>query len=384
MIGLGTSIATVLFWVGLLLIGWTYIGYLLFLKLVSVVRPRTVVKEDITPPVTMVVTAHNEEARIKEKIKNCLAVDYPHDKLEIIIVSDASDDGTDDIVRSFADRGVQLLRIEEHRGKHYGQGRGIQKAATDIVVLSDATTFLKADAVRKIVRSFADPKIGVVSGEDVIPETERGTSGEGAYVRYEMKLRSLEAAAGSLVGASGCFFSIRKKLAETWVDDLSSDFYMPIVAYMNGYRTIPEPEAIGYYQVLGDPAKEFRRKVRTVLHGLEVLFMFKRILNPFRYGFYSLQMASHKLLRWLVPFFLLVVLIANGALVNDGLFYRLALLGQLILYCMAILAYAVPKLQEISIFRIPLFFCMVNLSILGGWYQFLRGEKQVVWTATRR
>jgi cellulose synthase/poly-beta-1,6-N-acetylglucosamine synthase-like glycosyltransferase len=378
------STATVFFWVGLLLIGWTYVGYLLFLKLVSVVRPQTVVKEDITPPVTMVVTAHNEAVHIEKKIENCLAVDYPRDKLEIIIVSDASDDGTDDIVKSFADRCVQLLRIPEHRGKHFGQGRGIEMAANEIIVLSDATTFLKADAVRKIVRSYADPKIGVVSGEDVIPETEHGPSGEGAYVRYEMKLRSLEAAAGSLVGVSGCFFSVRKKLAETWVDDMSSDFYMPIVAYLKGYRTVPEPEAICYYQVLGDPAKEFRRKVRTVLHGLEVLFMFKQILNPCRYGFYSLQMASHKLLRWLVPFFLLIVLIANGALVNDGLFYRLTLLGQFILYGMAILAYAVPELQEIAPFRIPLFFCIVNLSIVGGWYQYFRGEKQVVWTPTKR
>ena len=187
-----------------------------------------------------------------------------------------------------------------------------------------------------------------------------------------------------MVGASGCFFSIRKKLADGWIDDMSSDFYMPIVAYMNGYRTVHEPEAIGYYQVLGDSSKEFLRKVRTILHGIEVLFEFRRILNPFRYGLYSLQMVSHKLMRWLVPPCLLVILITNAYLVDDGFLYQLSMLGQVALYSLALLGYAIPRLRGVSLFRIPLFFCMVNLSIIAAWYQFLHGEKQVVWTATKR
>jgi cellulose synthase/poly-beta-1,6-N-acetylglucosamine synthase-like glycosyltransferase len=379
-----SEILQIIFWISLGLVFWSYIGYLIFLKLVSMLRSHTVDRQDITPPVTLVVTAHNEVARIRQKIENCLELVYPKELVEIIIVSDASDDGTDEIVNEYAGRGVKLLRIPERKGKHYGQGKGIQKAASDLVVLSDATTFLKKDAVRKMVRCFADPKIGVVSGEDAVNEGENGSSGEGAYVRYEMKLRSLEARAGSLVGASGCFFAIRKKLADGWVDDMSSDFYMPIISYMKGYRTVPEPEAIGYYTVLGDPHREFHRKVRTVLHGLEVLFRFKAILNPFRYGFYSLQMFSHKLMRWLVPLCLVVMLVTSGLLIGSGLLYQILFAGQCLLYALALLAFFVTPLQRNTLFRIPLFFCMVNLSIAIAWFQFLTGHKQVVWTATQR
>lgn len=373
-----------LFWCSFFLIAWSYAGYMLLLKLLSVLRPKHVAKADILPPVTLVITAHNEAARIQEKIENCLSLDYPRDRLEIIVVSDASDDGTDEIVRKYAHRGVQLFRILERLGKHFGQGRGIRQGTSDIVVLSDATTFLETDAIRKIVRNFADPTVGVVSGEDVIRGANVGSSGEGIYVRYEMKLRSLEAAAGSLVGVSGCFFAIRKKLSAMWIDNMSSDFYMPIVAFMNGYRAVPEPEAIGYYDVLGDTVHEFHRKVRTVLHGLEVLFSFKKILNPFRYGLFSLQMFSHKLLRWLVPYLLVVLLMSNVALINSGLFYQLTMLGQIVLYVVALVGHIIPRLQKNIGFRIPLFFCMVNLSIVIAWYQFITGQKQVVWTATKR
>lgn len=332
----------------------------------------------------MVVTAHNEARRIKEKIENMLEVDYPREKMEIIIISDGSTDGTDDIVKSFEDRGVRLLRIAQRQGKHFGQGRGIHSATAEIVILSDATTFLEPDAVRKIVRNFADSTIGVVSGWDEARGENLAQSGEGAYVQYEMKLRELEGSVGSLVGASGCFFAIRKELARDWINDMSSDFYMPIIAHMNGYRTIPEKEAIGYYELAGNPQKEFTRKVRTVLHGLEVLFHFSEILNVFKYGSYSLQMISHKLMRWLAPFAMLVALVANLSLLDDGYLYRLTMAGQLVLYIMAGVAALYPKLQRTVFFKVPFFFVMVNISIILAWVQYFKGEKQVLWEATQR
>ena len=224
----------------------------------------------------------------------------------------------------------------------------------------------------------------MVSGWDQARGENLAQSGEGAYVRYEMKLRELEGQVGSLVGASGCFFAIRKELAREWIDDMSSDFYMPIIAHMNGYRTIPEKEAIGYYELAGDPQKEFSRKVRTVLHGIEVLFRYKEIMNFFRYGGYSLQMISHKLMRWLAPFALLVLLVANLSLLDDGTIYRLAMAGQLTLYIMAGIAALYPALQRIIFFKVPFFFVMVNVSIILAWVQYFKGEKQVVWEATQR
>lgn len=380
------SAAGFIFWISVVIVGWTYVGYFIFLGFLSRFIHRGVRKEDTTPPVTMVVTAWNEERRIERKIQNSLEIDYPKDKLDVIIVSDGSSDRTDEIVKQYADRGIKLLRIPERTGKHFGQRKGIEAAQTDIIVLSDATTFLEPDAVRKIVRGFADDSVGVISGEDRVDiEDDNEVSGEGAYVRYEMKLRSFEARISGLIGASGCFFAIRKHLAQKkWIDDMSSDFYMPLVAKMYGMRTIPEHEAIGYYRVVPDPEKEHRRKVRTVLHGLEVLFEFASLMNPFKYGFFAIQIISHKLLRWLVPAALVGALMANGFLMDDGAFYRLTMAAQIVFYALAVIGATTPRLQQASLFRLPFFFVLVNIAIAQAWWQYLKGEKQVVWEATKR
>ncbi|UCE24392.1 MAG: glycosyltransferase family 2 protein [Candidatus Zixiibacteriota bacterium] len=377
-------IAEIIFWLSILGVFWAYFGYWLMLKLMSMIHTRTVRKEDFQPQISLIITAYNEERRIREKIENTLALDYPRDKLEIIVVSDASTDGTEDIVRSFADRGVKLLVIGERHGKHHGQGRGIRMAKSDIVVLTDATTFLDRDGVSKIIRNFADPTIGCVSSEDRMKSSASNASGEGLYVTYEMQLRSAESAVGSLVGVSGSFYAVRKHLCEHWIDNMSSDFYMPSVAKINGYRTVLEPEALGYYEVVRDPEKEFIRKVRTVVHGYEVLFRFFRVLNPFKYGFYSLQMFSHKLCRWLVPLFLISALISNLFLWQTGILYQMTLLTQLALYLMALLAHLVKRLQDVVLFKVPFFFAMVNISILVAWYKYLTGQEYVVWDATKR
>ncbi|RKX26510.1 MAG: glycosyltransferase family 2 protein, partial [Candidatus Zixiibacteriota bacterium] len=266
-----------IFWLSVFLIFWAYFGYFLTLKLISPLYTHRVLKEDTLPNVSLVITAYNEEARIQNKLENTLELDYPKDKLEVIVVSDASTDRTDEIVKTFADRGIKLLVMPKRHGKHHGQGRGIQHASSELVVLSDATTFLAPDAIRKIIANFADPAVGCVSGQDRIDSGEGESQGEGAYVRYEMMLRELESRVGSLVGVSGSFFAIRKSLCNEWINNMSSDFYMPILTKRRGFRTVSEPLAIGTYKVLHDNRKEFTRKVRTVVHGLEVLFWFKSI-----------------------------------------------------------------------------------------------------------
>jgi glycosyltransferase involved in cell wall biosynthesis len=373
-----------LFWGSLAVISWSYVGYFVIMGLLSQIRPKAVKRENWFPQISLIITAYNEEKRITQKLGNSLELDYPKDKLEIIVVSDASTDATEAIVRSFSHEEVKLLIMPERHGKHYAQYRGILSSKSDIVVLTDATTFLEKDALSKIVRSYADPSVGCVSGEDR-PESAGGeVSGEGAYVRYEMKLRSFEERVDSIVGASGSFFSVRKSLCSAWIDDMSSDFYMPIVARMNGYRAVVDHEAFGVYRVVSDSSLEFERKVRTVVHGLEVLFHFRGIMNPFKYGGYAFQMISHKLCRWLVPFALVVTLVANLALVKEGFVYQLGLVGQAVLYVAALLGYFIRGLRRLSLFKIPLFFAMVNLSILVAWYKYLSGDKYVVWVSTRR
>ncbi len=373
-----------LLWGSLLAVAWTYVGYFATMYILSKIKSRTVDRKDWFPQISLIITAYNEEKRITRKIENSLALDYPKDKLEIIVVSDASTDATDAIVGSFADAGIRLLPMLKRHGKHYAQHQGILASISDIVVLSDATTFLETEALSKIVRSYVDPGVGCVSGEDRTETAGGELAGEGAYVNYEMKLRAFEAQVDSIVGASGSFYSVRKSLCRDWIDDMSSDFYIPIIAKMNGYRAVVDHEAFGVYRVVSDTGREFERKVRTVLHGLEVLFRFRGIMNPFKYGGYALQMISHKLCRWLVPFALIAALITNLALVHQGWLYQLTLATQALLYVLALAGYLIRGLQRFSILKIPLFFTMVNLSILVAWYKYLSGDKYVVWESTRR
>jgi len=341
-------------------------------------------EDEFIPSLSLVITAYNEELGISQKIENTLQLDYPEDKLEIIVVSDASTDRTDEIVRSYADRGIKLLRIPKRHGKHYGQGRGIKSASHDLIILSDATTFLHKDAVRKIARNFSDPTIGCISGCDMMKHQDSSSAGENHYVKYEMYLRQLETEAGSLVGVSGCFFAIRKTLCETWIDEMSSDFYLPIITRMRGYRAILENEAGCHYEVNDDSTREYTRKVRTIVHGLEVLFRFKKILNPFRYGFFSLQMISHKLSRWLVPLYLFLVFWTNLLLLNQGKFYVFTFILQLLFYSLFLVAILNNNIRRFIIFKVPFFFVLANHSIVMAWFYYLLRKEFVLWEPTKR
>ena len=229
-----------------------------------------------------------------------------------------------------------------------------------------------------------DLRIILKDTKDKMISSDSESSGEGVYVKYEMKIRELESVVGSLVGVSGSFFGVRKHLCEQWIKKMSSDFYLPLITYKKGFRTILECEALGHYEVQKMSDKEYTRKVRTVVHGLEVLFRFKEILNPFKYGFFAFQVISHKLLRWLVPFLMIITFVENLILFDDYLLYELIMYGQLCFYLLAALAYLFKKLQEITIFKIPFFFVMVNLSIFIAWYKFLTKKDYVIWESTKR
>jgi glycosyltransferase involved in cell wall biosynthesis len=372
------------FWISLFIVFWSYIGYFVFLKVLVVFKNRKYEKKEIYPHVSVIITAHNEEKRIAQKLENTLKVDYPSDMLEIIVASDYSTDRTVEIVEGFRDRDVKLLSYTERQGKHFCQAEAVGISQGEIIIMTDATTFLKEDAVKLIVENFADPRIGVVSGMDKVALDEGEVEGEGLYVRYEMKLRSLESSVGSLIGASGSFYAVRRPLCIFKYPDKSSDFYLPIIAYTKGYKSILDERAIGYYKVLYDPRKEFDRKVRTVVHGIDVFMNFLSILNPFKYGFYSIQMASHKLARWLVPFALIGALLSNSILVESGKFFFVLMIMQIIVYSLTFLAYFIRPLQQISVFRVPYFFIMANYSILVAWIEYLKGERYVTWQATQR
>jgi cellulose synthase/poly-beta-1,6-N-acetylglucosamine synthase-like glycosyltransferase len=238
---------TVLFLVAVGLVVYTYVGYPLVLWVVTGRRSRDDRRRPIEPSVSVIIAARNEADKIRRKIEHTLALDYPRERLEVLVASDASDDGTDDIVREYAERGVRLVRAPQRKGKEHAQGLALTAAGGDIVVFTDAATLLEAEALQILVQNFADPSIGAVSTEDCLVDADGNPTGEGLYVRYEMWVRRLEGRFHSLVGLSGSCFAIRKTLCSSWPSTLASDFMSALHAARAGQRAITDPRVRGRF-----------------------------------------------------------------------------------------------------------------------------------------
>ncbi|MCP4267535.1 MAG: glycosyltransferase [Candidatus Brocadiaceae bacterium] len=372
------------FWLSIIFIVYAYMGYPLLLIFMSKIRNRPVSKGDINPDVSFIITAYNEEKRIKEKIEGALKQEYPRNKLDIIIASDCSNDRTDEIVKSYESQGVRLVRATERLGKEATQKLAIDKALGEIFVFSDVATRLSSNGISNIVKSFADSTVGCVSSEDRFVDSDGSISGEGAYVRYEMFLRNLEMKVNTLVGLSGSFFAARKDVCKDWAIDLQSDFNTLLNSIKIGLRGVSDPESIGYYKNIIDEKKEFNRKVRTVIRGISVFMKSLPLLNPFRYGLFSWQLFSHKLCRWLVPFAMILTLVSNVLLIPHHKVYKYIVILQALFYAVAFVSSIRKILPFKSMTKIPFYFVMANLSILVAWYRYLKGERLVTWEPSKR
>jgi len=373
-----------IFWGSLVFIVYAYAGYLLALLVLSCFRNRPVLVGDIQPSVSFVITAYNEEARIKEKIENSLHQQYPPERLEIVVASDCSSDRTDDIVRSYAALGVRLVRAQERRGKEAAQKLAVSQTNGEILVFSDVATTLPPQGIANIVKSFSDPTVGCVSSVDQFVDAQGNLSGEGAYVKYEMVLRHLETKVNTLVGLSGSFFAARRTVCSPWADDLQSDFNTLLNSMKAGLRGVSDPASVGYYKNLTDEKKEYQRKVRTVLRGIAVLMRSLPMLNPLRYGIFAWQLFSHKLCRWLVPFAMIGTLGSNIVLAISSGPYRVLLLGQILFYTIAIAYAGCSWMPKSNVFRLPSFFVLVNLSIIDAWMRYFRGDRVFRWEPSKR
>jgi len=366
------------------LIFFAYFGYPMTLLLVGWVRGRDVNRAMVIPSVTFIVTVHNEERRIKDKLDNTLSLDYPKEKLQVLVASDGSSDRTNEIVRGYRDQGTELLDMPDRRGKENAQKEAVKSATGDIIVFSDVATAMEIGGLRQLVSNFDDPTVGCVSSEDRLLRKDGKPSGEGLYVRYEMWLRRLESRANSLVGLSGSLFSARKGVCANFSGEMQSDFRTVLNSVKMGLRGVSDPLVVGLYQDTADQEREWDRKIRTVVRGLTVLFRHLELLNVFQYGLFSYQLFCHKLLRWSVPFFLILALVANLVLIHSSFIYSILLLLQLSLYVFGILGLLIPKTQYMIPIRIPMYFLGVNASILFAWWRYLRGQRIVTWTPTKR
>jgi len=383
-----------LFWFSVFMIVYAYFGYLLCLFVISLFKKSKNRENEFFknynpdfPAVTLIITAYNEEERIKEKIDGSLLQDYPKDKYEIIVASDCSSDNTDEIVKSYKGE-VKLVRAPERKGKENAQKYAVETAAGEIFVFSDVATILEPTAISSIVRNFSDPSIGCVSSEDRFIDPDGSISGEGTYVKYEMLLRKLESRVNTLVGLSGSFFAARREVCKNWSTELQSDFNTLLNSVRRGLRGFSDPKSIGFYKNLADEKKEYNRKVRTILRGISVMMRNLSLLNPFKYGLFGWQLFSHKICRWLVPFFLIFLFISNLFIIYDSFFYLLTFGLQVIFYLMTYIYYQEVKEGKNrvlkKIMRIPYFFVTVNLSILDAWWRYVRGERATFWEPSKR
>jgi poly-beta-1,6-N-acetyl-D-glucosamine synthase len=371
--------SSILYWSSLGLVGYTYAGYPLAIHLLARARPRPARSAPIEPTVTVVLAAHDEVGRIGAKLENLLDLDYPAEKLQIVVVSDGSTDGTDAVVARYADRGVLLERVEPRSGKPAALNRGVARARGEVVVFCDVRQRVDRGALRTLVPPFADPQVGAVSGELVL----EGEHGPGFYWRYEKFIRQAEGRFSSVVGATGALFAIRRHLfRELPRELLLDDVYTPMQIALQGYRVLFDPEA-RIFDREASMSGEFARKARTLAGNFQLVALLPELLDPTRNHLF-LQFVSHKLLRLACPFALGALLASNLVLVATFApgwpLYVATLGGQLALYALAAKE-ALTGESGGKISRLSHTFVVLNAAAVEGLRRFLRGD--FAWTTER-
>lgn len=340
------------------------------------------------PRISITVPVYNEVHQIGATIESLLALEYPPERRQILIVSDGSDDGTDDVVRAYADRGVELLRVEQRGGKGAAENAARSHLTGDVVVNTDASIRIRPDALLPLVAPFADPSVGVVSGRDVSTGRDEGdrNTGEAGYVGYEMWVRDLETRTGGIVGASGCLYATRRELHAVPVPpELARDFSSALIAHEHGFRSVSSPRAICEVPRTPSPSREYRRKVRTVVRGLSTLAARRHLLNPFRHGAFAWKLFSHKLCRWLVPWALVAGAVGLALLAGAHPWALGLLAAGAVVAALGTFGWLWPEGWPMPrLVAAPGYFLMSNVAVLRAWLRALTRPSEAVWEPTRR
>ena len=375
-----------LFYMFAVLCVYSFFLYPMILKLLPmrVIKPSENVAENHRLKLSLIITAHNEEERIRDKLENSLQIDYPSELLEIIVASDCSTDNTDSIVQSYTEKGVRLVRADQRKGKEYAQLCAIGEARGEVLVFSDVATRIPTEALKLLARQFADAGIGAISSEDRFVSNDGRVVGEGAYVKYEMWLRRLESDRAGLVGLSGSFFAARREVCEDWDIYSPSDFNTALNCAKKGLVAITCQDVVGIYNDVKDPGLEYRRKMRTVIRGITAISRHSEVLNPFRMGMFAFQVWSHKIMRWGVPWFMLAFAVLTMMLYDQGFVYMAALVAQVVFYALALAGWLSVRLRDNTLIRLVFFFVQTNLALAHATISFLSGKRMTVWTPSQR
>jgi cellulose synthase/poly-beta-1,6-N-acetylglucosamine synthase-like glycosyltransferase len=370
---------TAVFWISLFLIAYPYAVYPLLLALWGALHARPVRREPIEPVVSVLVPAYNEAGVIAETLGALLAQDYPKERLQILVVSDCSDDGTDDIVRSFADRGVELLRQPERGGKALGLNAAVRHARGEIVVFCDANARFAPGAVRSLAQNFADPRVGYVTGALTVDDEGGVTGGNNAYLRFEESLRAAETRVASVIGVNGGCDAIRRELYSDIPKELITDFVLPLRVIAAGRRVVFDPQAQSREDGNAELQSEFSMRVRVALRALQGLVHMRRLLNPLRHPSAAFCIVSHKVVRYMAFVFLATALASNLVLAVASPFYRALLVLHLACYALAAcgLLGAGRRLGLIAV--APAYLLMTYWAFAVASWRFLRGQTMATW-----
>jgi cellulose synthase/poly-beta-1,6-N-acetylglucosamine synthase-like glycosyltransferase len=374
----------VLFWACVITLAYTYVGFGVLAAAWGTVRRRQVRQQPITPSVSIIVAAYNEEAVIKEKLKNLFALEYPSDRLEIIVASDGSSDRTVTIVREHVSEHVLLLALPR-RGKIHALKDAVAQAQGDILVFSDANTLMDRHAVSMLVRNFADPDVGGVCGNQLhvtAEGTDSSGQGESLYWTYDKWLKAKQTHTGSIVSADGAIYAIRRELFRSPESAaVTDDFAISTAVVAQGKRLVFEADALAYETPTGDAKREFQRKVRLMTRGMRGVLLRRQLLNPFRYGFYSIVLLSHKVVRRLAPLFLILLLASNLVLGVRGTLYGLTAAVQVAFYMLSGLGFLLRShpAGRTKLVSIPFFYCLANAAALVALNKVSRGERIERW-----
>ncbi|RVU02718.1 glycosyltransferase family 2 protein [Mucilaginibacter limnophilus] len=384
----------IVFWISLFIVFYAFAGYGILLYFIIKIKRAVKGKPKLPEPVnlptcTLVVAAYNEERFIAEKIQNSLELNYPEGKLQFIFVTDGSTDATPEIVKQFPQ--VKLMHSLARSGKIAAVHRAMTEVTTDVVVFTDANTFLNKDAIVNICRHYADKKVGAVAGEKRVhvDETADATAGEGFYWKYESKLKTWDSELYSVVGAAGELFSIRRELyVPVQPDTILDDFMISLLVTIDGYRVIYEPDAYATETASENVQEELKRKIRIAAGGIQSILRLKPLLNPFRNFILSFQYISHRVLRWtVVPFLMILALLLNILIVANGggLIYMLLLAAQILFYGMSLLGWILEAREiKVKIFFIPYYFCMMNYAVVRGIFRYAGGGQSAIWEKAKR
>jgi cellulose synthase/poly-beta-1,6-N-acetylglucosamine synthase-like glycosyltransferase len=382
-------IALLLFWSALFLVLYTYIGFPLIVVLRGLLWGRSYRHKELIafPSVSIVISAYNESSSIGAKLDNILSLDYPRDRLEVVIASDGSTDGTDAIIESYQQHGVTLLSLPR-LGKAAALNAAVIASKGEILVFSDANSMYKADAIQELVRPFVDPEIGGVAGNQVYKSESSGGSsrdGERAYWNFDRILKEFQGKSANTLAATGAIYAIRSSLFRPIPDGVADDFVTSTGVITQGYRLIFAPGALAYEPVAATSKVEFGRKVRVIIRSWRAFIYRRELLNPFRYKFYAIQLFSHKILRYLAVFPLLILFLVSPFLWRVHLFYQLAAISQILFYTCALLSLSLDKTRvgQMKLLTIPFYFCMVNAASFVAVFRAMSGYQIKHWEPQR-